>query len=129
VRRWMRVKGEGWRRSLIINAVGAITTGVVLVIVTFTKFGHLPKPGAWIVIGAMPVIVAFFLAVHRHYESVSRILRARRITVQQRSSTSFVVLVPDLGPATMQAVTYLRGIRPEHVTPLYLGPRHQFEET
>jgi amino acid transporter len=129
VRRWMRLRGEGWRRGLIINAVGAVTTGVVLVIVTSTKFGHLPKPGAWIVIGAMPVIVAFFLAVHRHYEAVSRILRAHRVTVQQRSSTSFVVLVPDLGPATIQAVTYLRGLRPEHVTPLYLGPRPQFEET
>src|SRR4029079_6695205 len=34
----------------------------------------------------------------------------------------FVVLVHDLGPATVDAVAYLRAIRPERVTPVYVGP-------
>ena len=44
VRRWFRVRGQDWVRSAVINGVGAVTTGVVLVIVTMTKFTH----GAWI---------------------------------------------------------------------------------
>jgi hypothetical protein len=97
---------------------------VVLVIVTVTKFTR----GAWIVIAAVPVIVAFFLAVHRHYEGVAGILRTRRISVGGQQRTSCVLLVPDLAPATTQAVTYLRAIRPEHVTPLYVGEPERFED-
>jgi amino acid transporter len=72
VRRWRRLRETGWRRSMTINAIGATATGVVLVIVTITKFIH----GAWIVISAMPVIILFFLAVHRHYDRVGQALRA-----------------------------------------------------
>jgi amino acid transporter len=124
VQRWRRVRGERWRQSMAINAAGALATGVVLVIVTVTKFTR----GAWIVVAALPVIVAFFLAVHRHYASVAEVLRSRRITVQAEPRTSFVLLVADLGLATTQAVTYLRAVRPERVTPLYTGPKGSFDE-
>ena len=125
VRRWHRLRGEGWRRSMVINGVGAVTTGVVLVIVAVTKFTH----GAWIVIAAMPVIVAFFLAVNRHYQAVGGVLRARRLSPQLEAENTFVVVVADLGLATAEAVTYLRAIRPERVLPLYVGPAERFEET
>lgn len=125
VRRWQRLRGEGWRRSMIINGVGAVTTGIVLVIVAVTKFTH----GAWIVIAAIPVIVGFFLAVNRHYETVGAILRARRLSPGLEAENTFVVLVPDLGLATTEAVTYLRATRPERVVPLYVGPADAFEET
>src|ERR687892_529885 len=53
VRRWIRLKDPGWRRSAVINGVGAIATGIVLVIVAVTKF----RGGAWIVIAGMPTLV------------------------------------------------------------------------
>jgi amino acid transporter len=124
VRRWRRLKTEGWRRSMIINAIGAVTTGVVLVIVALTKF----TKGAWIVIAAMPVIVAFFLAVHRHYERVGRILRARHLDGREVPHNDFVLLVPDLDLATSTAVAYLRAVRPERVTPLYVGLPSKYPE-
>jgi amino acid transporter len=124
VRRWLRLKGEGWRRSMIINAVGAVTTGVVLVIVSVTKF----KGGAWIVLAAMPVIVVLFLAVHRHYQSVGRALRAQAVPVGREVRNTFILLVPDLEPATTDAVAYLRAIRPERVTPLYIGDTADFSK-
>ena len=122
VRRWRRLKGEGWRRSMIINAIGAVTTGVVLVIVAATKF----RGGAWIVLAAIPVIVAFFLAVHRHYESVGRSLRAQPVPAARELPNTFILLVPDLEAATTDAVAYLRAIRPERVTPLHIGPSASF---
>jgi amino acid transporter len=124
VRRWWRRRTEGWRRSMIINAVGAATTGIVLVIVAVTKFTH----GAWIVIAAIPVIVAFFLAVSRHYEAVGRILRARHMSPRQETHNVFIVVVADLGPATVEAVTYLRAVRPEEIIPLFVGPHSEFDE-
>jgi amino acid transporter len=124
VRRWRTRKGEGWRRSMIINATGAATTGVVLVIVALTKFTR----GAWIVIAAMPVIVSFFLAVHRHYQTVSRALRARGLSARQEARNTFVLLVSDLGLATTDAVAYLRAVRPERAVPLYVGNPEGFED-
>jgi amino acid transporter len=122
VRRWLRVRGENWRRSAIINGVGAVTTGVVLVIVTITKFSH----GAWIVIVAIPIIIAFFLAVNRHYRNVGVLLRAQRLTADRDAHNTFVFLVKELDTATLDAISYLRALRPEDVRPLYVGRPERF---
>src|SRR5919106_2733146 len=109
VRRWIRLKEPGWKRNAAINGLGAATTGIVLIVVVLTKFTH----GAWIVIAAMPVVIAFFIGVHRHYESVGRALRARRMLPGRDIPNTFVLLVPDLGLATADAIAYLRALRPE----------------
>ena len=123
VRRWMRTKEGSWKRSAAINGIGAVTTGVVLVVVTITKFSK----GAWIVIVAMPFIVLFFWGVHRHYEHVARALQARRLTGRDAASGTMLLLVPDLGLATRDAVAYLRAVRPEEFTALHVGPPDAFE--
>ena len=124
VRRWRRLREPGWQRSMIINAIGAGATGVVLVIVTVTKFTH----GAWIVIAAMPVIIGFFLAVRRHYRAVEVALQAHFEQPASNASNTFVLLVPDLGPATAKAVGYVRAVRPERVVPLFIGETNSFED-
>jgi amino acid transporter len=125
VRRWMRLREPNWQRYAFINGTGAVTTGVVLVIVTITKFAR----GAWIVILAIPIIVGFFLAVHRHYEKVHAILRARRLDARAEPRNIFLVLVDDLGPAILDVVRYLRAVRAEEVVPLFTGPPDRYEET
>jgi amino acid transporter len=124
VRRWARLKTEGWKRSAVINGVGAATTGIVLVVVTITKFAR----GAWIVIVAMPIIVGFFLSVHHHYRRVARILQVRRLEPGQESRNFTLLLVPDLGPATIEAIAYLRALRPEDLTPVFVGTEERFRE-
>jgi amino acid transporter len=124
VRRWRRLRQRGWQRSMIINAIGATATGVVLVIVTVTKFTH----GAWIVIAAMPVIIAFFLAVHRHYEAVGAAVRADLQPPAPNTPNTFVLLVQDLGPATAKGVGYVRASRPERVIPLFTGNLDSFAD-
>jgi amino acid transporter len=117
VRRWVTRKEPGWQRSAVINGIGAFATGVVLIIVATTKFIH----GAWIVIAAIPVIVALLAGVHRHYTRIQQQLRARNLTLDMEAANTVVVLVADLGPATADAVSWLRAIRPERVIPLYTG--------
>jgi amino acid transporter len=124
VRRWIRLKTEGWHYRALINGVGAATTGVVLVIVTITKFAR----GAWIVIMAMPIIVGFFLVVHRHYDRVGRLLRSQNLSLDIHAQNTFVVLVSDLDPATTDAVFYLRAIRPDRLIPLFVGDEDRFSE-
>jgi len=117
VRRWIARKEPGWRRSAVINGIGASATGVVLVIVASTKFVH----GAWIVIAAIPVIVAMLAGVNRHYSRVHEQLRARHLTLDMEAANTVIVLLADFGPATADAVSWLRAIRPEQVLPLYIG--------
>ena len=125
VRRWFRLKQEGWKRSMVVNAIGAVATGLVLVVAASTKFVH----GAWIVIAAMPVIIAFFLAVHRHYETVGAALRSATVPPARGQRNTFVLLVPDTDLATSEAVAYVRTLRPERVIPLYMGEFSAYEET
>ncbi|HEX6399115.1 MAG TPA: APC family permease, partial [Actinomycetota bacterium] len=124
VRRWFRVKGEGWRWRATLNGVGALTTGVVLVIATITKFAR----GAKVVVVAIPLIVLLFMAIHRHYRRIGEVLSAGRFTGDVAASNSFVLLVGDFGPATVDAVSYLFTIRCGHLAALWVGPEYAFEE-
>jgi hypothetical protein len=122
VRHWRAERRKGvarrWRRSMAINAVGASTTGVVLVVITATKFLH----GAWIVIAAMPFLVAGMYAIHRHYDHVASALRALGLRVERDVLHRFVVLVPDTGPATHEALAQARALRHGGLMGVYVGP-------
>jgi amino acid transporter len=122
VRRWLRMRdrGEappGWRRSMTINAIGAVTTGIVLCIVTATKFLH----GAWIVIVAIPFIVLMFRSIHRHYEVVHEQLQGNRIRPGETSANRVVLLIRDLDQATAEALGYVRSFRPRDLRVAYLS--------
>ncbi|GIU97900.1 MAG: amino acid permease [Actinomycetota bacterium] len=123
VRRWLRLREARWVRGAVINGIGALTTGVVLVIVTITKFAL----GAWIVIVAMPIIVGFFLAVHHHYARIDRALAVGRLSPQATARTRFLVLIPGFDEATTEAIAYLRAIRPEELEVLWVGPPEGYE--
>jgi len=64
VRHWLRLRESGWRASLVINAVGAVGTGVVAVIIAGTKFAS----GAWIAILMMAALMLMFTLIRRHYD-------------------------------------------------------------
>jgi len=53
VRRWWRRREPGWRRGLAINGLGALTTGVIVLIVAASKF----LAGAWLVMIMIPLLV------------------------------------------------------------------------
>ncbi len=68
VRFHWRERQKGWISSLIINAAGALTTCIVLVVVSVTKFSH----GAWMVILILPLVMIFFSKIHHHYLAVGK---------------------------------------------------------
>src|SRR5207249_4532243 len=115
VRHWHRLRERGWKRSAVINGIGAIATGLVLVVVTMTKFVH----GAYIVVIAIPIIVLMFKGIHRHYGSVAAQLRATRDAPRTMSGTRAIVLVPRVDAAGMRALGYARGIRPIELRALF----------
>jgi amino acid transporter len=68
VAHWRKVGGPGARRSMIINATGAVCTAVTLAVVLVSKFAE----GAWVMILLIPGLLVLFLSVHGHYRAVGR---------------------------------------------------------
>jgi amino acid transporter len=121
VLRWRRLRPPGWQRRATINTIGAVTTGVVLIVVAFSKFLH----GAWIVIGAVPLIVVGFMTIHKHYASVAGSLRVPEERPRELRGTRALVLVPRVDEATMRALGYARALRPLEVRALYVGSGYE----
>lgn len=121
VRHWLKEKrkgaeaAKGWRRALVINAVGAVATFLVLCIVTYTKFAE----GAYIVVGAMPIIVLSFYSIHRHYSAVMDQLRRGVVRAGDGGVNHIVLLVRDLDAATAEALGAVRSIRPTEFRAVY----------
>jgi hypothetical protein len=70
---WWRHRERGWRAALATNLLGAVLSGIVVVIAAVTKFTQ----GAWIVVLLVPLIVLAFRHVHAHYESARLALTPR----------------------------------------------------
>lgn len=114
---WHRSSDPGRRRSMVINAVGAATTGLVLVVITVTKF----EEGAWMVVLAVPLLVAGLLAIRRHILATHvRLTRGGEEVV--RIPPDLCVLIADhLGPEIASSWRYLRALDPERLEAVYVG--------
>ena len=99
-------------RSRIINAIGLVCTGTVLVVVVITKF----RAGAWIAILAMGFLFVVMRLIHKHYATVSRELESRAAEegdVVLPSRNHAIVLVSNLHLPTKRALAYARATRPD----------------
>ena len=64
---WRREKGSHWHTRAFINGLGAIITGIVVLIITEAKFFY----GAWIVLVFIPIMVFIFKKIHSHYADMA----------------------------------------------------------
>jgi len=108
VRRWLRLKEEGWRWRWWLNAVGAIVTGLVMITIAATKFTH----GAWIVVLLIPSLVAVFVIVHRHYEEVAVQLSLDAFSPPPPMTNTVLVLVGDIHRGVIKAIQYAQTLSP-----------------
>lgn len=116
--RWWRRQEPGWRRGLLVNGVGTLTTLVIALVVASTKF----ISGAWMVVLMMPVLIAGMLAIRSHYRTVDEALRLERIPEGAERAIEPIVIVPiaRLDRAARQAIAFANSISAEatavHVT-------------
>ncbi|GAA3714866.1 APC family permease [Nonomuraea antimicrobica] len=107
---WQRAGGPrapGVLPRQAINAVGAVVTAVVLVIVLTTKFLN----GAWLVCLAMPALFLTMKGIRRHYDQV-RVATRPGAAVDRPASGHAMVLVSRLSAPALQAVAYASVSRP-----------------
>jgi amino acid transporter len=99
-------------RSRVVNTIGFLMTGAVLLVVLVTKF----VAGAWIAIVAMTALFVIMKLIHKHYDTVARELaqqEAEEGEVVLPSRNHAVVLVSKLHLPTLRALAYARATRPD----------------
>ncbi|MFJ2476208.1 APC family permease [Streptomyces sp. NPDC087659] len=99
---WRRTRGPHWAGKALLNGLGALLTGVGALVVTATKF----HDGAWLIVVALPLLVAAFDLVHRAYGKIGERLGVGRIPEPPRWERSLVVVpVSSLTRLTSEALT------------------------
>jgi amino acid transporter len=99
---WRQTRDPGWKTSALINGFGAVTTGVVLIIVAVTKTFE----GAWIVLVLIPIIVMLFRATRRHYDHVGAQLTLRNYTPQRKVHNTVLIPIGGIQRAVVEALRY-----------------------
>lgn len=128
VARWFRLRTPGWQRSAIMNGVGAVTTLMVLLVLTIGKFmpasaeplfslpfnlpyvGNTIRAGAWIVVILIPAIVWMFHKVHSHYRAVAAQLTLNGYQPPPPPTNTVIVLVPSVNRGIVPALQYAKAL-------------------
>ena len=110
----LTLKEPRWRASLAVNAVGAVTTFVIAVIVVVSKFTQ----GAWIPAVVIPFMVTFFFLIGRHYQKVKKALVVPEGYRAKRHTHYVVVLVGKVNRGVLEAISYARSLAPERIVAL-----------
>ena len=112
VKLWLRNRAPGWRWRAWLNGVGAVTTGIVLVVVLESKL----TDGAWMVVVFLPLLVWLFYAISAHYHTFLRQITIENINPERWLSDNkeheYKVIVPVSRPnqASLAAVQFARSI-------------------
>lgn len=105
---WYRERGRGWIAKSVVNAIGAIISGVLVLILFGLHFTNV-----WPYLIIMPALIYMFLKINRHYRNVARQLRLVSEQPIQRvnySGSTVIVLVSNVTRVTAGAIDYARSI-------------------
>ena len=114
---WWRERGRYWQLKMIANGLGALATGITLLVVGTTKF----REGAWLTILLIPVLVFIFLRVRTHYRHVSEQLTMHGLPPTLRPLVQPRVVIPISGVhrGVIDAMRYALAIS-NNVTGVYV---------
>jgi hypothetical protein len=119
---------HGNRVHLGINAVGALTTSVALIIIVIAKFAE----GAWITVLVIPLVVGMLKVIHGYYLRLERELRdPLPLDLADLAPPVIVVTTERWDKLTDAALAFAMTLSPDviglHMTQL-LGPEAEKED-
>ena len=107
---WRREPQRKARAAMIVNGIGAVSTGIALAVVLAAKFVE----GAWITVILIPLFVGVFVAVHRHYSHVtSEVERLEAIGCDDDRPPLVVVPVKEWNSVSEQAIRFAMKLSPD----------------
>jgi hypothetical protein len=87
---WWKHRGEAWLHKAAVNGLGAFVTGITVLVVLVAKF----VDGAWITLLFIPLTIACFVSVRRHYHSISMLTGGRAPVSAEKLGESPIVIIP-----------------------------------
>lgn len=123
VRHWLKIlktkpdNPGSIRRSMAINITGAIFTGVVLVVVTITKFTH----GAYLVFIAMPILYFLMIGVNRYYRDLAAEVRVDEDVHFGAQGDHAIVLVGKMQKPILKALDYAIAARHDSLEAIHVS--------
>lgn len=103
--------------GLFINSFGAMSTFVVLAVVTATKFTH----GAWLVFLMMPILFFVMRRINRYYSLVGVEVRPEGAPHFGASHDHAIVLVGTLEKPVLKAIDYAIAARHESIEAVHVS--------
>jgi hypothetical protein len=118
-RRHLRLREPGWRYGLMVNGIGALVTFVVLGDVISTKFTH----GAWMVLVALPILVALLYRTNRAYSGEVAELKVElsATLAPPKPRHEVIALVEGLDRAALAAVQLARQLRAHRAVAVHVA--------
>lgn len=105
VQSWLKRKGEHWRKKLVVNGMGALTTGIATLIIATTKFWD----GSWIVLFLIPLLILMFRGIRSHYLAVKEQIALARDSRPPHPRRNLVLLpISGVNKSVVRAVDYAR---------------------
>lgn len=111
VRHHLKHREPHWQVGMAINAVGAVTTGMIAVIVVVSKFAE----GAWIPAVLIPIMVLAFRTIGRHYKRSRASVVAEPGYWPRRETHTMVVLVGGINKGVLHGLQYARSLNPQRL--------------
>ncbi|MEY2401541.1 MAG: hypothetical protein QOJ08_1652 [Ilumatobacteraceae bacterium] len=111
VKHHLRHREGRWRASLAINAIGAVSTGLVAMVVVVSKFTE----GAWVPAALIPIMVLAFRAIGKHYRRSRGAVVAPPGYRAPRETHTMVVLVGGVNKGVLRGVQYARSLNPDRI--------------
>ncbi|MFI5117761.1 MAG: APC family permease [Terriglobales bacterium] len=111
VMHWWKKRGPHWGKSALVNGLGALVTGITVVVILVAKFVE----GAWITLLFIPSAMVFFILVRRHYHSV-KMLTACKVPVDAGSLSQppiVVIAIDHWSNITRQGIEFAARLSPE----------------
>jgi amino acid transporter len=112
VEHWRKnAKGGASAGGMFINGVGALATGITVMVIVVAKFAE----GAWVVVLLIPLLLIFMNHVRRHYERVERELALSSPVLRTRGLKPPIAIVPVdyWNAATEKALRFAMTLSPD----------------
>ena len=109
---WRRTAKGKAIHNILINGVGAVATGITMLIIVVAKFAA----GAWVVVLLIPALLLFMTRVRQHYLRVSEELALKNgMVLSAKNLTPPIVIVPvdQWNAATAKAMRYAMSLSPD----------------
>ena len=114
---WQRERSKGWALKAAFNGLGALATGIALIVIGISKFAQ----GAWLTILVIPSLVFIFMSIRNHYQEVAQQLSMEGFSSPRKSSLRPRTVIPisSVHRGVADAVDYARSISKD-ITAVYV---------